>query len=238
MDLAIEKAVGVWNKYLSNYPEKRIDRNFLSNNVDLVRAVAGAVVPDIMENSLRLEDEIREAESYIDALTSAKLEEFCELAGLITVTSTALDTYADLERVNNAMLDLNLNFQFIINDPPKEHIVAKLDLRGNVPEDTDEVDEECIVVTAETGEYIVRVSERMARPLWLVTARLPSGAVSPMIVMHNVYAQANTAKFTVTESLEENAMFQKLAQKNAPEKSAVDALFDELGIVEGDDNGH
>lgn len=237
MDIAIEKAVGVWNKYLSNYPDKRIDKNFLSNNVDLVRAVAGAIVPDLMEKSLRLEDAVSEADMYIDSLMAKKLSEFCELAGFITITATALDTYADLERVNNTMIDLDLNFQFIIKDPPKEHIVARLDLNGNVPEDHEDIDEECVVVVAESGDFIVRISERMERPLWLITARLPSGAVSPMIVMHSAYAEAHTEKFVVTDTLEENALFEKCANKKSPEKSAVDALFDELGIVEGDDNG-
>lgn len=237
MDIAIEKAVGVWNRYLANFPEKRIDKAFLTNNVDIVKAVVGAIVPDLMEKSLCLEDELQEAETYIATLTSAKFAEFCEIAAFIPVTATALDTYADLERVNMAMLNLDLNFQFIINDPPKEHVIAKLDMSGNVPEDVEEVPEECVVVTAETGDYIVRVGERMVRPLWLVAAKLPSGAVSPIIVMHQMYAQMNTDKLVVTDTLEENVMFKKLEAKMSPDKSAVDALFDELGIVEGSDNG-
>lgn len=229
-----EKAMSAWNKYLETYPESRVTKDFLKNNEGIVGSLIEAVMPDVIENTVAMEHEIDDMGQYIEALLTEKLREFAELASLLPVTASQLDSYGDLEDTNEQIDNIGSPFQFVALAVRKEDIVVDLSNLSAADEVGDAQDDlDLVIVRTATGDVAVRSETSLPEPLWLVTAKMPSGTVSPILITHADFVTHSNANIQIMP-LHDNDLF-KFKRKNvALNKSPTDALLEELGFCVGE----
>jgi hypothetical protein len=232
------KAMSAWNKYLESYPESRVNKAFLQNNAGIVSTLIEAVMPDVLENTMSLESEIEDMGQYIEALLTDKLREFAALASIIDVSASQLESYGDLENTNEQIENIGSPFQFVAIAVRDEDVVVDLsklseaeDVDSAEAVDTDDAD--LVIVRTPKGDVAVRSGTQLPEPLWLVTATMPSGSVSPILVTHAEFVKHSNSSVAVVP-VHDNALFRFKRKSVTANKSPTDALLEELGFCVGE----
>lgn len=251
MEPAVKKAIGAWNKYVEDFPESRINKAFLSNNEEVVSRIVDAVVPDVMDKLMRAEDKIEEDEDFINALMSSNAMLILESAAFFKVTASEIDTYEELDDVNEKAHNMAVPLQYFVYDVKDEDVLLDLTNLGDAEyeaeiEKANESDEDVIVISTPTRDVLVRAGTSLPKPLWLVSTTLPSGRLQAVVLPHNQFTEMAN-EHVVRTPLGDSILMQAKAtpvrgqsqqEQQEPEQTneddssiVVDKLFDELGFT-------
>lgn len=97
MDKAVSAALKSWDEYVSKYPGQTVDKSLLVNNVALIRRLLEAVVPNVLQDNVILEDSYHSVLESYSIQTMKHLQDLIAVSGSIKVTTSVIETVGDLD---------------------------------------------------------------------------------------------------------------------------------------------
>lgn len=160
VDKVMQAALGVWDTFISRYPDSMFNKKLIHNNYGLLRRIIDVVVPGTLARVAELEHDIEALESDCLSVQYKALADILSLAGLIPITVSLVETHDQFARA----MDKISSYPFL-----------------GIYDDSVGVEDSCI--------HVVGSTQRLLNPLWLVCATFPNESLSPHLVEHNVYSR-------------------------------------------------